>query len=390
MGNSFSIDDVPDMTDKVCIVTGANSGRDPVEKWVELTPTSNGDLLLAIINSSQIGNVCATVLAKKGAHVCYSSHHLCVLCTPEDLRITLSTTSVPSFLACRTASKTNPIVAEIKSTTGNNKVEFLELDLLSLTSVASCAETFKARKLPLHLLLNNAGVMSNPFTLSADGLESQFATNHVGHFLLTMQLLPILEASAPSRIVEVSSVGHNLTYGGLGLEYLNDPKKYTAWYAYARSKLANILFVRELNKRLEAKGVKNVYVNANHPGSVGSDIFRHTHETTAPKFLIDFVKNNMLMSLEAGAATQMYLATSPEVEEKDIRGHREAVSGSHRDGWKSEGFSTFVFSPRSQVPIAKPGRTSWAARDDKLAEELWTWTVNTLKEKVPGYSGPTI
>ncbi|RUS34753.1 hypothetical protein BC938DRAFT_478748 [Jimgerdemannia flammicorona] len=310
MGQSFSIEDVPDMTGKVCVVTGANTG---------------------------MGKICATVLAKKGAHV---------------------------FLACRTASKTNPVIAEIKSTTGNDKVEFLELDLLSLASVASCAETFKARKLPLHLLLNNAGVMASPFSLSADGLESQFATNHVGHFLLTTQLLSILEASAPSRIVVVSSMGHIITYGGLGLEDLNDPNKYNPWFAYGRSKLANILFVRELTKKLEAKGVKNVYVNANHPGFVATDLHRHA-EATTPKFIADFVTNYIHISPEVGAVTHMYLATSPEVEEKDIRG-------------------------QYYVPTAKPGHISWAARDDKLAEELWAWTVNTLKEKVPGYSGPTI
>ncbi|RUS27630.1 hypothetical protein BC938DRAFT_482972 [Jimgerdemannia flammicorona] len=347
MGQSFSIEDVPDMNDKVCIITGANTG-------VELTSASNGDLiiffLLAIVNSSQPGKECATVLAKKGAHV---------------------------FLACRTASKTNSVIAEIKSMTGNDKVEFLELDLLSLTSVASCAETFKARKLPLHLLLNNAGVMACPFSLSADGLESQFATNHVGHFLLTTQLLPILEASAPSRIVEVSSSGHNINCGGLGLEDLNDPNKYNAWFAYGRSKLANILFVRELAKRLEAKGVKNVYVNANHPGAVGTDLHRHA-EATVLKFVADFFTKVVHVSPEVGALPQMYLATSPEVEEKDIRGQYYVSRGD------------FILAFFKNVPSAKPGRTSCAARDDKLAQELWEWTVNTLKEKVPGYSGPTI
>lgn len=98
--------------------------------------------------------------------------------------------------------------------------------------------------------------MAPPFSLSADGIESQFATNHVGHFYLTTQLLPILEASAPSRVVQVSSAGHKFTFGGLNLQSLNDPKKYNGWTAYGRSKLANVLFARELTKRLEAKGVK--------------------------------------------------------------------------------------------------------------------------------------
>ncbi|RUS18907.1 hypothetical protein BC937DRAFT_88179 [Endogone sp. FLAS-F59071] len=305
MTKPFSHDDVPDMTGKVCIVTGANTG---------------------------IGRACATVLAKKGAHVIF---------------------------ACRTAEKTEPVIAEIKASTGNTNVEFIALNLLSLSSVTSFIETFKARNLPLHLLLNNAGVMAPPFSLSADGIESQFATNHIGHFYLTTQLLPILEASAPSRIVQVSSDAHVFTFGGLNLQSLNDPKKYNGWTAYGRSKLANILFARELTKKLGAKGVKNIYVNSNNPGAVSSDLQRYATYVNILKYFVTFVNT------DEGALTQMYLATSPEVEEKDIRG-------------------------QYYVPIAKPGTPSKYALNDKLAEELWEWTENTLKEKVPGYPGSPI
>ncbi|KAI8579662.1 hypothetical protein K450DRAFT_240911 [Umbelopsis ramanniana AG] len=191
------------MTGKVCIVTGGNTG---------------------------IGKACAFAFAKKNAHV---------------------------IIASRTPSKALAVVEEIKNETKNELVEFIQLDLLSLASVTKFASEFKAKKLPLHVLLNNAGVMACPFALSEDGYESQFATNHLAHFHLTMQLLPVLEESQPSRVVNVSSWGHNTIYfHGLDLETMNDESKYSAFVSYGRSKAANILFTRELSQRLEQKGVK--------------------------------------------------------------------------------------------------------------------------------------
>lgn len=305
MTRNFELGAIPDMTGKVAIVTGANTG---------------------------IGRICAQELAKKGAHV---------------------------FLACRTESKAMPVIEEIKKTSGNEKVEFLALDLLSLKSVKQAADDFKSRNLPLHLLLNNAGVMACPFSTSVDGIESQFATNHVAHFYLTTLLLPVLESSAPSRIVNVSSIGHNFSPSKLKLNELNDEAKYGRWRAYGRSKLSNILFTVELSRRLEERGVKNVYVNSNHPGSINTDLMRHTLEFAKPLLSLFF------LSPEDGAVTQMYLATSPEVEEKDIRA-------------------------KYYIPFAVPKVPSLDARDPELAKELWRFTENLLKEKVSGYQEAVI
>jgi NAD(P)-dependent dehydrogenase (short-subunit alcohol dehydrogenase family) len=191
------------------------------------------------------------------------------------------------IIASRTPSKGQAAVDEIKAETKNEKVEFMQLDLLTLASVTNFVNEFKAKNLQLHLLLNNAGVMSCPFALSEDGYESQFATNHVSSehkrekrdvtgtvilntfycnyliksqlapFYLTTQLLPILEQSQPSRIVNVSSMAHKAIYfHGLSLDKLNDKSKYNENIAYGRSKTCNILFTRELSDRLEKKGVK--------------------------------------------------------------------------------------------------------------------------------------
>lgn len=160
--SDFTLDKVPDLTGKVAIVTGSNCG---------------------------IGRVCAAEMAKKGCTV---------------------------IMACRSKEKTLPVIEAIKAETGNGKLEFIPLDLMSLDSVTKFADTFKRQYSQLHILLNNAGVMTPPFELSEDGIESQFATNHVAHFYLTMLLLPVLETSAPSRIVNVSSIG---TQGSLhGIE----------------------------------------------------------------------------------------------------------------------------------------------------------------------------
>lgn len=150
------------------------------------------------------------------------------------------------------------VVDEIKAHTGNQNVEFIQLNLLKLASVKEFADQFLARHSELHILMNNAGVMMCPFGLSEDGIETQFATNHVAHFYLTMLLLPVLEKSAPSRIINVSSIGHRMPFKALNLESISDPAKYNKFIHYAKSKTCNILFTRELSKRLEQKGVDNV------------------------------------------------------------------------------------------------------------------------------------
>ena len=157
-----------------------------------------------------------------------------------------------------------------------NKVHAMQLDLADLRNVRDFAASFKQKYQNLHVLINNAGVMNLPkLEKSKDGFEMQFATNHLGHFLLTNLLLDVLKASQPSRIICVSSCYHYVAMSKKGYIDFDDihfqKRKYDGWTAYAQSKLANVLHARELAKRLEGTGVTAVSL---HPGSVLSTVRR--------------------------------------------------------------------------------------------------------------------
>lgn len=283
----WRVADMPDLTGKVVIVTG---------------PTVNG-----------IGHESCVEMARRGAHV-----------------ILAGRSEPKGWTAIRVLKERVP------EKTG--KAEFMVLDLSSLESVKRFVEEFNAKNLPLHILMNSAGVMANPYELTVDGFESQFGTNHLGHFLLTKLLLPKLEASAPSRVVTVSSaaafVPEMLASYSFGF---SDPKPaadfdrlgadyeatYSAFKAYGRSKLANVLFTRALARRLEGK---KVFANVCHPGGIKTNLGRHVEksaELTVGKMastMLDSFSRMVFMTPSQGAVTQLYLATSPEVEAKDIRG----------------------------------------------------------------------
>ncbi|CAO3695208.1 unnamed protein product [Rhizopus stolonifer] len=267
------------------------------------------------------------------------------------------------ILACRTEAKAKVVVEEIKAATNNEKVDFIRLDLLSLESVKEFAKEFKSRYQNLNILINNAGIMMCPFELSKDGIESQFATNHVAHHYLTMLLLPLLEKSTPSRVVTVSSIGQKFHFGGLDLESISDPQKYSKGSQYTKTKVCNILFTKELSRRMERKGISNFYANCNHPGSVSSDLFRHVYNSEG--VIMGWLHRLLFISTEDGALTQLYLATSPEVEEKDVKG-------------------------QYYVPIAVPSQPKAIAMSEETALELWNFTEKLIKEKVPDYKGAPI
>jgi len=175
------------------------------------------------------------------------------------------------ILAGRRMDKLNEAVEAIKLEVKDAKVEAMELDLGSLNSVRNFSEKFKNKNIPLHILVNNAGVMALPNReTTEDGFEKQIGVNHFGHFLLTTLLLDNIKKSAPARIVNVTSSGHQL--GNLDLEDLQLEKSYGAWKAYGNSKLANILFTKELQKRLEGTEI-DVY--AVHPGYVDTELARN-------------------------------------------------------------------------------------------------------------------
>jgi len=206
------------------------------------------------------------------------------------------------FVACRSPEKGRAAATSISAETGNDAVVFLPLDLSDLASVRACAEEFLARGEPLHVLINNAGVAAAR-GLTKDGFELTFGVNHLGHFALTAALLDRLAASAPARVVTVSSDAHYQA-PGIDFEAVRRPTaSRTGMREYAVSKLGNVLFSQELAHRAAGRGITAYAV---HPGVVASDIWRRVPWPVRP-----LMKLRML-STGQGAATSLYCATAPE------------------------------------------------------------------------------
>jgi len=207
-------------------------------------------------------------------------------------------------IACRSATAGEAAVARIKSESGSADVWLLPLDLASLSSVRACAEAFLARDEPLHVLVNNAGV-GGQRGITEDGFELHFGVNHLGHFALTQLLLDRIAASGPgARIVNVSSEAH---YGARGIDFAavrRPTATFTGSQEYAVSKLCNVLHAQELARRLSGTEVRSY---ALHPGVVASDIWRRI-----PRLARWFLTRRML-TIEQGAVTSVYCATSPDV-----------------------------------------------------------------------------
>ncbi len=211
-------------------------------------------------------------------------------------------------LVGRNQARLDAAIAQVKERGKTDLASGLLCDFEELSQIRTLASEFKAKHKKLHVLINNAGLVSDTRRLSKDGYELTFAVNHLGYFLLTTLLLDVIVASAPARIVNVSSVGHKR--GGMDFDDLMMEKDYSIMKAYGRSKLGNIMFTRELAERLKDKGVT---VNALHPGGVATNIW-----TGAPwygKPLIAIAKLFM-DTPEEGGDRLVYLAESDEVEGK--------------------------------------------------------------------------
>ncbi|XP_077885756.1 retinol dehydrogenase 14 [Ictidomys tridecemlineatus] len=221
---------------------------------------------------------------------------------------------------------------------GAGELVVKELDLASLRSVRTFCQELLQEEPRLDVLINNAGVFQCPYAKTEDGFEMQFGVNHLGHFLLTSLLLGLLKSSAPSRIVVVSSKLYK--YGEINFEDLNSEQSYNKSFCYSRSKLANILFTRELARRLEGT---NVTVNVLHPGVVRTNLGRHIHIPLLVKPLFNLVSWAFFKTPLEGAQTSIYLASSPEV---------EGVSGRYFGDCKEE-----ELLPK--------------AMDDSVARKLW-------------------
>ncbi|KAM7396698.1 hypothetical protein PAMP_019721 [Pampus punctatissimus] len=203
----------------------------------------DGKTILITGSNTGIGKETAVDLAKRGARV---------------------------ILACRDMDRANKAAEEVRKMSQNDNVIVKKLDLASLQSVRQLAKEIQESEERLDILINNAGVMCCPKWQTEDGFEMQFGVNHLGHFLLTNCLLDLLKKSSPSRIVNVSSLAHE--NGQIYFDDINQDKDYHPWKSYSQSKLANVLFTRELAKKLQGTGVTTYSL---HPGVIRTDLSRH-------------------------------------------------------------------------------------------------------------------
>ncbi len=258
MTPSWTANDIPNLAGKIAIVTGANSG---------------------------IGYEMARALSQKEAKV---------------------------ILACRNPDKGEEAVGRIGQEYPSAQVELLQLDLASLASIHRFAEEILRRYDRLDILINNAGIMRTPLGKTADGFELQFGTNHLGHFALDGLLYHLIVRSPHARVVTVSSWGH--TVGVIDFDNLNAGKRYDSARAYAQSKLANLLFTYELQRRFEYARVDAIAVAA-HPGWTATNLAVHWPMVQA---LTPFIGQKP----EMGALPTLYAATAPEVKGGEYYGPR--------------------------------------------------------------------
>jgi len=222
----------------------------------------------------------------------------------------LAQAGIEVVLVARDPRRGEEALADLKARTGSSAISLLVCDLSSMADVRGLAASFRARHDRLDILVNNAGLASRERRVTAEGLEWTFAANYLGHFLLTNLLLDVLRKSAPARVVNVSSAAHRA--GTIDLDNLQFEKGgYSVTRAYGRSKLAQILFTRELARRLDGSGVT---VNAAHPGAVATGIWTKTRLPWYVQAPIAIAKTLFMLTPAQGADRVVYLATSPDVE----------------------------------------------------------------------------
>ena len=244
-----------------------------------------------------------------------------------------------TVLACRNEAKAAAAAAEVTRRTWNDDVHVVRLDLADLESVRAAADEILTRWDRLDVLVNNAGGTWSYRLLTAQGFEQTFGVNHLGPFYLTNLLLDRLRAGAPSRIVSLTSVGHHAARRGMRFDDLQSERRFEGFEAYCRSKLANLLFTRELARRMQGSAVT---ANAAHPGGVRSSFGMDGDLAGMSVWGIRLVRP-FEISPRRGARTSIFLASSPDVAAK-----------------------TGMYWVRS-----KPGHMSRQARDDAAAARLW-------------------
>jgi len=218
-------------------------------------------------------------------------------------------------LACRDEQRTLGPLQEIRKQSGNNRVEFMPLDLSDLVSVKKFCVAYRSKYNKLDILINNAGVMACPHAKTQQGFEMQLGVNHLGHMALTHQLLDLLKRSKPSRVIVLSSSANY--WGVVDMEDLNFDKgirKYSPVTAYGQSKLANIMYAKELSRQLKDYGVSVVSL---HPGAIRSDLMRHFFAAWWAKILEPLVQPFLYLLMKDtwyGAQTTLHCALTPTLE----------------------------------------------------------------------------
>ena len=310
--NEWTEADIPDQAGKITVVTGANIG---------------------------LGYETVKALALKHAQV---------------------------ILACRDIEKGNTARDQVHHSVPDALIEVVRLDLASMDSIRQFAGAFKANHDQLHILVNNAGVMATPRYTTADGFELQFGTNHLGHFVLTGLLLDVLLKTHLSRVVTVSSLAERFV--PINFNDLMGEKSYNRWTAYCQSKLANLLFAYELQRRLKSAGAATISLAA-HPGFAATNLRAKLRAQGTPLFhritgfVFDWVSQ---ASAEKGALPQLYAATAPGVQGCDYYGP---------DGFfQTSGFPRRLSSSRRSYDGALANRL-W-----KASEELTGVKFNGLKQ----------
>ncbi|XP_061191784.1 retinol dehydrogenase 12-like [Saccostrea echinata] len=266
----------------------------------------------------------------------------------KETAIDLASRGARVILACRDVLRAERAATEIIAKTNNQNVAVRIVDLASLASIRKFADNINKTEPKVNILINNAGIMMCPYWKTEDGFEMQFGVNHLGHFLLTNLLLDKIKSSAPARIINVSSLAHTRTEK-INFDDINSEKDYDSRFAYRQSKLANVLFTRELNRRLEGT---NVTANSLHPGLVLTELIRYLPQTV-PAYLRIFFPLILFFAKtpKQGAQTSIYCAVEESLEN---------VTGKY-------------FSDCAIKEEAK------AAQDDEVAKKLWE-----ISEKMVG------
>lgn len=310
---------IPDLQDKIIIVTGANAGL------------GKSTVKHLVINGAEV------IMGCRSMKRCLKAKKE-ILKDVENLRA-LGTRDVTKF-------KIDNLVP-------------MELDLGSFKAVKSFAQKFKAKYDELHSLILNAGIAQVPFALSEDGIQTNMQVNHFSHFYLTQLLLSTIIDSQPATIVSVSSAGHHHTYSEgvrLDLDRINSEDEYYRYFAYGESKLSNILFAQELASKLK-RDQKKVYVNAVHPGAVRTDILDDNYYGVQfVKKLVDYFPNTFMFESDLAALTQVYAAVSEDIIDNEITGK--------------------YFHPLGEIV-----ETSEHAKNKQLQKNLWRFSGLVLQQK---------